>query len=261
MHGKTKKIDGGFLLQFAADDFRNKYAGSIMGVTWAFVQPLMTIVIYWFIFQVGFHSQPVADYPFILWLVSGIIPWFFISEGIVGATPALAEYSYLVKKVVFPIEILPLTKILSCFFVQIFLVVFTMLFFCCFGYYPDLYYLQLPYYMLYMILLLVGVSYIAAALYPFFRDLLQIVNICMQVLFWLTPIVWEFNIMGEAVQKILKLNPVYYVVQGYRDAFVYKEFFWENWQAGLYYWAAALILLLLGRVIFRKMQAHFADVL
>ena len=113
MHGKTKKIDGGFLLQFAADDFRNKYAGSIMGVTWAFVQPLMTIVIYWFIFQVGFHSQPVADYPFILWLVSGIIPWFFISEGIVGATPALAEYSYLVKKVVFPIEILPLTKILS----------------------------------------------------------------------------------------------------------------------------------------------------
>ena len=65
MHGKTKKIDGGFLMQFVVGHFRNKYAGSIMGVTWAFVQPLMTIVIYWFIFQVGFHSQPVADYPFI----------------------------------------------------------------------------------------------------------------------------------------------------------------------------------------------------
>ena len=88
---------------------------------------------------------------------------------------------------------------------------------------------------------------------------MQIVNICMQVLFWLTPIVWDFNIMGEAVQKILKLNPVYYVVQGYRDAFVYKEFFWENWHKLLR--GAALILLLLGRVIFRKMQAHFADVL
>ena len=90
MSEKKQKIDWPFLFQFALDDFRNKYAGSLMGITWAFIQPLMTIVIYWFIFQVGFDSRPVADYPFILWLISGIIPWFFISESVTGVTPSLA---------------------------------------------------------------------------------------------------------------------------------------------------------------------------
>ena len=104
MFNRKEKIDWQFLVQFSIDDFRNKYAGSLMGVTWAFVQPLMTIVIYWFIFQVGFHSQPVENYPFVLWLVAGIIPWFFISEAVTGVTPSLAEYSYLVKKVLFNIE-------------------------------------------------------------------------------------------------------------------------------------------------------------
>ena len=93
MFNRKEKIDWQFLAQFSIDDFRNKYAGSLMGVTWAFVQPLMTIVIYWFIFQVGFHSQPVENYPFVLWLVAGIIPWFFISEAVTGVTPSLAEYS------------------------------------------------------------------------------------------------------------------------------------------------------------------------
>ena len=261
MQEKRMKIDWQFLLQFSVDDFKNKYAGSLVGAAWAFIQPLMTILIYWFIFQVGFHSQPVADYPFVLWLVSGIIPWFFISESAVGVTPCLAEYSYLVKKVLFNINILPFSRIIACFLVQIFLVLFTIIFFMVFGYAPDIYYIQLPYYMLYMIVLLAGIGYCTAALYPFFRDLQHIVSIMMQVAFWLTPIVWNFTIMSEMIRRVLVLNPFYYIVQGYRDAFIYKTFFWENWKMGIYYWAVAVIFVLAGRHIFKKMKPHFADVL
>lgn len=257
----SKKTDWQFIFQFAMDDFRNKYAGSLMGVTWAFIQPMMTIIIYWFIFQVGFGSKPVEGYPFILWLISGLIPWFFISECIIGVTTSLAEYSYLVKKVVFNINILPLVRVISCFLVQVFLVLITILFFVFFGYYPDAYYLQLPYYMLYMIVLLMGIGYLTAALYPFFKDLLQIVNIVMQVIFWLTPMVWNFSIMPEMVQKILVFNPIYYIVEGYRNAFIHKEFFWENGQMGIYYWGIAILFLLLGKKTFQKMKPHFADVL
>lgn len=261
MRESRERIDWQFVIQFSIDDFKNKYAGSFLGITWAFVQPLMTILIYWFIFQVGFHSDPVADYPFVLWLVSGIVPWFFINESAVGVTPSLAEYSYLVKKVLFNINILPFTRIISCFLVQIFLVFFTVVFFALFGYMPDIYYLQLPYYMIYMILLLAGIGYCTAALYPFFKDLLQIVNIIMQVIFWMTPIVWDFNIMSETIRRILILNPFYYVVRGYRDVFVYKEFFWEQWKMGVYYWMVAIIFVIIGRKLFRKMKVHFADVL
>lgn len=261
MRESRERIDWQFVIQFSIDDFKNKYAGSFLGMTWAFVQPLMTILIYWFIFQVGFHSDPVADYPFVLWLVSGIVPWFFINESAVGVTPSLAEYSYLVKKVLFNINILPFTRIISCFLVQIFLVFFTVVFFALFGYMPDIYYLQLPYYMIYMILLLAGIGYCTAALYPFFKDLLQIVNIIMQVIFWMTPIVWDFNIMSETIRRILILNPFYYVVRGYRNVFVYKEFFWEHWKMGVYYWMVAIIFVIIGRKLFRKMKVHFADVL
>ena len=93
------EIDAGFLWQFSMDDFKGKYAGSFMGMAWAFLQPVMTILIYWFVFQVGFGNDSVKGYPFILWLISGLVPWFFISEGLVNVTTSLVEYSYLVKKI------------------------------------------------------------------------------------------------------------------------------------------------------------------
>ena len=106
-----------------------------------------------------------------------------------------------------------------------------------------------------------GITYFSASLYVFFKDLIQIVNIIMQVIFWLTPIVWDFNIMPAAVQKVLTFNPVYYVICGYRNIFVYKEFFWNNWEMGIYYWIIAILFLVIGKTVFNKMKIHFADVL
>ena len=89
------------LISLAKNDFRAKYAGSALGMIWGFVTPIVTIMIYWFVFQIAFQNGPVNGVPYVLWLVSGIVPWFFISEGWGGATGVLLDYSYLVKKVVF----------------------------------------------------------------------------------------------------------------------------------------------------------------
>ena len=107
-----------FVSQFALDDFKTKYAGSVLGFFWAFVQPVITVLIYWFIFQIGFKNGDVDGYPFILWLVSGLLPWFFVSDSITNATSSLVEYSYLVKKVLFNINILPVARVVSVFFVN-----------------------------------------------------------------------------------------------------------------------------------------------
>ena len=135
MRKKIKKMElnTAFVCQFAMDDFKTKYAGSILGLIWAFIQPIITVVIYWFIFQVGFNNDAVSGYPFILWLVAGLAPWMFISDAIVNATNSLVEYSYLVKKVVFNITILPLAKVVSVFFIQVVLVVFTIILFLAYG--------------------------------------------------------------------------------------------------------------------------------
>ena len=258
---KKLLIDCGFLIQFAVDDFKGKYAGSFLGITWAFLQPLSTILVYWFVFQLGFRSQPVENVPFILWLISGLIPWFFINEAIIGGTASLVEYSYLVKKVLFNINILPLAKITSTFFVQIFLILVTALAMLVFGFYPNVYYLEVFFYAVYTVLLVTAISYFTSAVYVFFKDVLQMVSIILQLIFWLTPMVWDISIMPDYVQKIVKLNPIYYVVFGYRNAFIYqKPLFSEGWLE-VYYWVILAILMAVGVGLFKKVKPHFADVL
>lgn len=260
---KNKKLinDVFFVFQFAIDDFKGKYAGSVLGGAWAFMQPIITICLYWFIFQLGFKSAPVADFPFILWLMVGLVPWFFISDGISNATPCLVEYSYLVKKVLFNINILPIAKLISTLMVQLVLVVFAIILYMLLGYFPDLYYLQIPIYLIYMLIISAGISYITATLYVFFKDTMQIVSIVLQVVFWMTPIVWDFGIMPEIVQKILKFNPFYYIIAGYRNIFVYKDGIGHQWWMVAYYWIFAVVLLIVGVKLFRKCKDHFPDVL
>lgn len=250
-----------FIWQFSIDDFKNKFSGSFLGSIWAFIQPLITILIYYFVFQIGFRSVPVEGYPFILWLISGLTSWFFFSDAIINATTSMVEYSYLVKKVLFNINILPLAKICSVFIVQVFLLILNVVIFAVFGFKPDIYMFQIIYYVFYMVILVAGISYLTAALYVFFKDLVQIVSILLQVVFWTTPFVWSLSQMPVEVQHVIKYMPVYYIVSGYRDCFINKVWFWENTQWMIYYWLIAVLIFVLGINVFKRLKPHFADVL
>ena len=124
------------IVYLAKNDFKTKYAGSYLGIVWAFVQPIVTICLYWFVFELGFRSTAVDDAPFVLWLMAGLVPWFFFSEALINATNCFIEYSYLVKKVVFNISVLPLVKIISSLFVHVFFVLLTLVFYTFNGFYP-----------------------------------------------------------------------------------------------------------------------------
>ena len=263
MMSKMKKIYSSiiFLWQFSIDDIKNKYSNSFLGGAWGFLQPMTTIVVYWFVFQLGFKSQPVENFPFILWLVIGLMPWFFISEVIPGSTSVLVEYSYLVQKVLFNINILPLIKIVSTLIIQFFLLILAAGMFWFFGYKPNLWYAQTLYYILYMSVLTAGISYLVSALYIFLKDLIQIVTVVLQVVFWATPIVWDISSMPEDVQNVLIYNPIYFIVNGYRKTLIYKEAFWNDGMISVYYWVIAIVLLVIGIKMFEKLKPHFADVL
>ena len=113
--------------KLAKNDFKTKYAGSYLGIIWAFVQPVITILVYWLVFEKGFSAKAEmfksgVEVPFVVYLTSGLVPWFFFSEAVSSSTNALIEYNYLVKKVVFKISILPLIKILAACFIHVFFV-------------------------------------------------------------------------------------------------------------------------------------------
>ena len=250
--------------KLSKNDFRNKFAGAYFGIIWAFIQPMVTVAVYFVVFQLGLRVQPAATgYPYICWLVSGIIPWFFFSDALPSASNCLLEYSYLVKKVVFKISVLPLVKILSALFVHLFFIAFAIFIYIIMGKTPIVQMAQLGYYTICAICLITAIAYFTCSIVPFFRDFGTIINILMQVGMWACPIMWDMSTfkMPAKVEFLLKLNPLYYVVQGYRDSFMDGIWFFERPKMTIYFWVVTLIIGVIGFTVFRRLRVHFSDVL
>ncbi|PRR83058.1 Teichoic acid translocation permease protein TagG [Clostridium vincentii] len=243
------------------NDFKSKFAGSYFGIAWAFIHPVITILVYWFVFQGAFKQGDVAGKPFIFWFIAGIIPWFFFSEALPSTSNVFLEYGYLVKKVVFKIEVLPMVKIISALFVHVFFIGFIYLIMALYGYYPDAYTLQFIYYSFALVSIVYSVSVMSSAIILFFRDFGQIINVILSVGFWFTPIGWNVSILPKNLAILFKLNPLYYIVTGYRDAFIDKIYFWERPYGTLYFWVLCLVILSLGIKIYNRLKPHFSDVI
>jgi teichoic acid transport system permease protein len=258
------------IMQLARNDFKTKYAGSVFGIVWAFIQPAITIVVYWFVFQVGLGAADVTaptgiTYPFVLWLICGLVPWFFFQDTLVGGTNALLEYTYLVKKVVFKISILPIVKEISALFVHLFFIFLMLVLFTLSGHFPDLHSLQVFYYSFCLFMYSLGVCYATCSIVVFFRDLSQIISIIIQIQVWMTPIMWNIDNMSARMPgwliTVFKLNPIFYIVNGYRDSMMNKVWFWERFDLTFYFWAVTAVFFVVGAFIFKRLKIHFADTL
>lgn len=253
--------------KLSKNDFKTRYAGSYLGIVWAFVQPVITILVYWLVFEKGFSAKAEmfksgVEVPFVVYLTSGLVPWFFFSEAVTQSTNALLEYNYLVKKVVFKISILPLIKIIAACFIHVFFVAVLLVIYFIYGYGFTPYIFQLVYYSFCMFILVLALSYTFCSVVIFFRDLSQIVAIALQIGMWATPIMWSISrIEGTVFETIFKLNPLYYVVNGYRQSLFGQTWFFEDWQLTLYFWVVTILLFAFGTVVFKRLKPHFADVL
>ena len=247
-------------------DFRKRFVGSYFGVVWMFIQPIVTVLIYWLIFgPIGFKSAPpVPNASYVQWLIPGIAPWFFFSEALNCGTGCLQEYNYLVKKVVFKVEILPVIKLISCLFVHVFFILIMFFVFLISGKKPELSWIQIIYYSFATSMYALALTYLTSAIQVFFKDMAQIVSICLQFGIWMTPIMYHesmFTGAGKWVEVLFKLNPFYYVVAGYRDTMLTGNWFWERPTLTLYYWGFTAVGLLLGLKMFKRLRPHFSDVL
>lgn len=252
--------------KLAKNDFKKRYAGSYLGAVWAMVQPVVTVVMYWLVFDVIMGSAGVAmrggsDIPFVLFLTAGLVPWFYFNEAWTNGTMALLEYNYLVKKVVFKISILPIIKVIGATFTHVFFVCILLLIAGLYGYMPGLYTLQIFYYSFCTFMLVLALSYITCSLVVFMRDVSQIISIILQIGMWATPIMWDFGAISPTWAKILKLNPMVYIVNGYRDAIYGHSWFFEDFFSTMYFWIVTVVLFGIGALLFKKLKVHFADVL
>ena len=250
------------------NDFKTRFAGSYLGIIWAFVQPIVTVLVYWFVFEKGMHASGInlrsgITAPFVLWLIAGLVPWFFFQEVLSGGTNALMEYSYLVKKVVFRVEILPIIKMMSCLMVHLIFVLIMGALFLCFGWMPQIGWLQTMYYTFAAFMLSIALVYFTSAVQVFFKDMAQIVGICLQFGMWMVPIMYQESMFADIpfVLTLLKFNPFYYIVAGYRDSILTGHWFFERPTMTLYFWVVTLVIFFVGLKVFKRLRPHFSDVL
>lgn len=252
--------------RLAKNDFKRRYAGSYMGAVWAMVQPVVTVVLYYVVFQVIMPQKAKLigegiEVPYLVFLTAGLVPWFYFSEALTSGMMALLEYEYLVKKVVFKISILPIIKIIAATFIHCFFVLVLLVIAACYGFYPGMYTLQIFYYSFCMFALVLAISYTTCSVVVYFRDLQQIVGIALQIGMWATPVLWNIGEFGPRAQMILKINPLVYIVEGYRSSIYAREWFWEDFYSTMYFWIITVVLFVIGTLVYKRLKVHFADIM
>lgn len=252
--------------KLAKSDFKKRYAGSYLGAFWAMMQPVITVLMYYFVFDLVMDAKAQlvkagVDVPYVLFLTAGLVPWFYFSEALPSATTALLEYNYLVKKVVFKISVLPIIKVISATFIHVFFAGVLVILAWFYGYAPDLYTLQIIYYSFCMFVFVLALSYTTCSVVIFFKDLQQIINIALQVGMWATPVLWNLTQFSDKTQMLLKINPLVYIVEGYRSAIYGHQWFWEDFYSTVYFWIITIVLFGIGAVVYKRLKVHFADVM
>lgn len=252
--------------KLAKNDFKKRYAGSYMGALWALVQPVITVVMYYIVFDKIMHSgggglRDSGEVPFVLFLTAGLVPWFYFNEAWTNATNALREYDYLVKKVVFKISVLPIIKAIAATFIHVFFVLILLVVAAIYGYYPSVYTIQLVYYSACLFIFVLALSYTTCSVVVLFKDLSQIINIILQIGIWATPIMWNIEGVSDEWKIFFKLNPLVYIVNGYRDSIYGGKWFFEDFFSMMYFYVITAVLFGIGAVIFKRLKVHFADVL
>ena len=247
------------LFDLSRKDFKKRFSGTYFGISWAFIQPILSILVYIFAFQLGFRSADIEGVPYAMWFTCGIVPWLFLSDGISTASSSFLEYDYLIKKVKFNITILPLVKIFSALYIHLFFVLITIIMSFIFQIPPSLQMIQVVYYAFCAVCLLFAFTLLTSTIMVFFRDLSQIISVILLIGMWGTPIAWNLENFSENVHVYFKANPFYYIIEGYRDSVLGRQWFWERPVLTIYFWVVVLVLLIIGGFVFNKMKEYFAE--
>lgn len=251
------------ILALAKSDIIKTYSGAALGWFWAIVKPTITILVFWFAFSVGLRmTDDVGEFPFVLWMLAGIVPWFYMSEMITQGAGAIRKYRFLVTKMKFPVSTIPTFTAISKLSVHLILLLIVVAIFLLFGHFPTIYYLQLPIYMFLMVFFFTCWSLFSSMLSSISKDFLQLVKSITTAVFWMSGIMWDVNtIENEVIQTILLFNPVTFFATGYRNVLVYETWIWEQPLAfGCF--AIMLVLMFIGAVwSYKKLIREIPDVL
>ena len=255
---KNRKI----AMQLGKNDFKNRFANTSLGSIWGFLSPFIFMMMYVIVFQYIFVTPGPDGAPYVVWFMPGMAMWMCINDGIIGASSSIRGYSYLVKKVVFPVDIIPVISLIANSFVALFLFIIATITCCAFGFYPNI--LQILYIIVAAYAFIISFTRFTSAVSTLVPDFTKLLGILMQLFFWFTPVVWNLNQIAthHTITRIIKCMPFTYLVTGIRDCFMEGNIITAG--HGIYtiiFWIITIIMFIWGNYIFKRSKKDFADVL
>jgi lipopolysaccharide transport system permease protein len=239
-------------------DFKTKYVGNLFGLSWALLEPMAMMFILWFVFTY-IRAGKQSDIPFPLFLLTGLIVYDFFNKALNSATRGISSYGFLINKVNFRSAIIPLVKIFSELILHFIILILVCIILVLYGMPITWYWLQVFYYLFAMVFLLVGITWLTSSISLFFQDINYIITIVMRVMFFFTPIFWEAKNIPKNLVVYFQLNPLYYLVNGYRESLLYGVPIWAHMQGILYFWGVACLFFIVGVFVFKRLRPYFAE--
>lgn len=251
------------IFKLAKSDLINTYSGTLMGWTWAIIRPATYIAIYYFAFAFGLRTgRPVEGYSYFLWLITGIIPWFYIRDVFVEGAASIRKYRYLVTKIKFPLSVIPTIESTTLMMTNLVIIAVMLVIYIFSGHYPDIYWLQIPLYLFFMFVFFLSWSLFAAILSSLSKDFLQLIKSVTIGLFWLSGIFFDPNrVENQIMRGVLKLNPITFIVNGFRNSLIYKKWIWEDMRALFIFVLMYVIMTMLAIFVYKKLKSDVPDVL
>lgn len=238
------------------------YQSHYLGLVWQFLNPLIQIIIYYLIFGLGVNNgREVDGTPFIIWMLIGIIAWFFVNSSLLGGSNSIYNKVGMVSKMKFPVSVLPTINMASNLVSYGWMMVILMIAMLAFGIYPTVYWLQYIYYFFCMFAFLFAMGILDSTITILVRDYHIMLQSILRLLFYLSGAIWNIETLDFPtwVVRIIQVNPMYYFIDGFRDAFLSRKWFWEQPTLALIFWSFIFIILLVGSHLHMKFRARFVD--
>ncbi|TWD92402.1 teichoic acid transport system permease protein [Neobacillus bataviensis] len=251
------------IIRLSLFELKSSNNSHYLGMFWEILNPMILVGIYWFVFGYGIRGgKDVGGIEFLPWMLCGIVVWFFMSQAIPQGSKSVYSRIKIISKMNFPLSVIPTFVITSKLYFHVVLVGIIIVILSIYGYTPTIYFLQFPYFLAGNFLLMISISLITSTLSTIIRDVQMLVQAAVRVLMYVTPILWSNENMSMHVKTLMKINPIYYIVEGYRSALLGTNWYIvDNQYYTLYFWGVVLVLLLLGSTLQVKFKERFVDYL
>lgn len=256
---KNKKI----IWQLGKNDFKNRFANTSLGAIWGFLQPFVFMLTYAIVFQFILKTGSSGDYPYAVWFFPGMAIWQWLNDSVMSSSGAIKSYSYLVKKVVFPLDIIPMISIVASSFVGLFLMVIAVVICAIYQFMPNV--LLFIYVIVAAYCFIIALSRFTSAITTIVPDFSNLLGIAMQLFFWFTPVIWNLSMLVDHpfILKFMQCMPFTYLVTTFRQVFMGENniVFAENGLYTIVFWVITIVIFIWGNSVFKRTKKDFADVL